>query len=260
MPAFLGGDIDMLYYLIPILISLSLVVHAAKTGRNTIWIYVLIFTALNPILSVICWLAYFIVEILPELMGSRTVQRAKSGLRNTIDPHRDLREANRRLVVNDSVDSRRAVADQLLERGQYQEAMEHYRAAMTGIYSDEPLLMLGVAKAQFALGQYADARQTLDDLIAKNPQFKSPEGHLLYARALEGEGNVAKALSEYAALAKYSSGAEAMYRHASLLKRQGEVDQANAIFKELLIRADAAGSAFSREQREWIDAAKREMA
>ncbi len=71
---------------------------------------------------------------------------------------------------------------------------------MTGIYSHEPLLMLGLAKAQFAKGQIGETRQTLDELIANNPDFKSPEGHLLYARALQGEGNVDKALSEYKAL------------------------------------------------------------
>lgn len=249
----------MLYYLIPILISLALVVHALKTGRNTIWVYLFVFTALNPVTSLICWLAYFIVEILPQMIGSRTAKRAVFGLRKTVDPHRDLRQASQKLAVNDSVDSRRKVADQLFDRGRYDEAMEHYRAAMTGIYSHEPLLMLGLARAQFARNQIADARQTLDELIANNPDFKSPEGHLLYARALEAEGNVDKALSEYKALAKYYSGAEAMYRYASLLKRQGQTGQGNAMLKELLANADLAGAVFRKEQREWIEAAKKEL-
>ncbi len=250
----------MLNYLIPILISLALVVHALKTGRNTLWVYLFVFTALNTVIAMICWLAYFIVEILPGLMGSRTARRAASGLRKTVDPHRDLRQANQKLAVNDSVDSRRKVADQLFDRGRYDEAIEQYRAAMTGIYSHEPLLMLGLAKSQFAKGQIAEARGTLDELIANNPDFKSPEGHLLYARALEGEGNLDKALSEYRAVSKYYSGAEAMYRHASLLKRQGQVEQGNAMLKELLANAELAGAMFRKEQQEWLDAAKRELA
>ena len=149
----------MLSYLITVLITIGLIAHVVKTGRNTIWIYLFVFTALHPLLSLICWLAYLVVEIVPEIKQSRMAKRAASGLRKTVDPHRDLRQANQKLAVNDSVDSRRKVADQLLERGRFQEAMEHYRAAMTGIYSHEPLLMLGVAKAQFALNQWGAASQ-----------------------------------------------------------------------------------------------------
>ena len=243
----------MIYWLLPILIQVALVIHIVKTGRNTLWVWLVILVPL------VGSLAYFIVEILPELMGSQTAKRAASGLRKTVDPHRDLREASQKLAVNDSVDSRRKVADQLFERGRYDEAMEHYRAAMTGIYRHEPLLMLGLAKAQFAKHQIVDARQTLDELIANNPDFKSPEGHLLYARALEAEGNVDKALSEYKALSKYYSGAEAMYRYATLLKRQGLVEQGKAMLKELLANSELAGAVFRKEQREWLEAAKKEL-
>jgi len=138
--------------------------------------------------------------------------------------------------------------------------MDHYRAAMTGVYSHEPLLMLGVAKAQFALNQWVEARQTLDELIANNPDFKSAEGHLLFARALEAEGNIEKALSEYLSLSKYYSGAEAMYRHAMLLKRQGQIERGNALLKELLANAELAGAVFRKEQWEWIEAARKEVA
>ena len=249
----------MLSYLITVLITIGLIVHVVKTGRNTIWIYLFVFTALQPLLSLICWLAYFVVEIVPEIKQSRMAKRAASGLRKTVDPHRDLRQASQQLAVNDSVDSRRRVADQLFERGRFQEAMEHYRAAITGIYSHEPLLMLGVARSQFALNQFAAARQTLDELIANNPDFKSAEGHLLYARALEAEGNFDKAMSEYQALSKYYSGAEAMYRHAMLLKRQGQAERGNELLKELLANAELAGAVFRKEQREWIEAARKEL-
>jgi len=63
--------------------------------------------------------------------------------------------------------------------------------------------MLGLAEAQFTDNRFGESRQTLDDLRFHNPDFKSADGHLLYARALEGEGNIEKALSEYRALAEY---------------------------------------------------------
>ncbi|MGD9841834.1 MAG: tetratricopeptide repeat protein [Steroidobacteraceae bacterium] len=243
----------MSYWLLSILFQVALVIHIVKTGRNTLWIWLVIFVPL------IGGLAYFAVEILPGLLGTRTAKRAATGLRKTVDPHRALRQASQKLAVNDSVDSRRHVADQLFERGRYDEAMEHYRAAMTGIYTHEPLLMLGLAKAQFAKNQITEARQTLDELMTNNPDFKSPEGHLLYARALEAEGSIEKALSEYKTLSNYYSGAEALYRYASLLKRQGQNEKADSMFKELLANAELAGAVFRKEEREWLEAAKQEL-
>jgi len=38
---------------------------------------------------------------------------------------------------------------------------------------------MGLAQAQFANSDAAGARATLELLIAKNPEFKSPDGHLL---------------------------------------------------------------------------------
>jgi len=238
---------------VSLLIAVALVVHIIRTGRNMIWIAVVIF------LPGIGSLIYFLVEILPDLMRGRAARRAKSALRDVVDPARDLRDAQKNLRLNDSVDSRRKFADELLARGRIDEAIEHYRAAMTGIYEHEPLLMFGIAKAQFAKGLISESRQTMEDLMLHNPGFKSPERQLLYARALEAEGNNSKALKEYEAATRSFLGTEALYRYGSLLKRCGEQARGNEMLQEVLNRAELANSAFRREQREWIDAARREL-
>ncbi len=51
-----------------------------------------------------------------------------------------------------------------------------------------------------------------------------------------------------------------MYRYASLLRQQGQIEPANAMLKDLLANAELAGAVFRREQQEWLDAAKRELA
>ena len=84
-----------------LLIPLALVIHVIRTGRNTLWIWVII------IGSYIGALAYLIVEVLPEMLRGRTVRRAKTVLRDVVDPARDLRDAQKNLRINDSVVSRR---------------------------------------------------------------------------------------------------------------------------------------------------------
>ncbi|MCB1623236.1 MAG: tetratricopeptide repeat protein, partial [Pseudomonadales bacterium] len=123
----------------------------------------------------------------------------------------------------------------------------------------DPKLLQGMAHAQFAAGDAAGARQTLDRLIQENPDHKSPDGHLLYARALEAEGNVDKALEEYQVLAEYFPGAEAAVRYAQLLNKHGQGDTAKRILTEILERAQIAPAHYRKAQRDWLDLAEREL-
>jgi len=240
-----------LAFILSLLLQVGLIIHVIKTGRNQIWIWVL---ALLPGAGPI---AYIAVELIPELFRSRTAQRTARGFRKAIDPTRDLRRYENEARVGANVASRQRYAEELVRHGRYDEGIAQYRQALTGLYEHDPNLMLGLAQAQFAKGDAPAARTTLDELIRLNPDFRSPAGHLLYARALEAEGNVAKALEEYRAAAPAYPGAEAAVRYAQLLAGQGQRSEAQRIVRELLEQARIAPGHYRRAQREWLDAAQR---
>ena len=243
----------MRVWLISLALTVALVVHIWKTGRDRFWIYVVVFLPLAGSI------AYFIVEILPGLWRGRGTQRAVRSVRRSLDPERDLRrlEAERRFSSN--IDAHRRYAEELVANGRGAEAIEVYRGSLRGIYEHDPTLMLGLAEAQFADGRSGEARQTLDELRFHNPDYKSSDGHLLYARALEGEGNLDKAHAEYRALAGYYPGAEASVRYAQLLKQRGDATKATEVLKELLEQSQRAPRHYRKMQREWLDAARREL-
>jgi hypothetical protein len=242
-----------LLYIVGLVISVPLIIHCIRTGRNTIWVFVLL------ALPMVGSAAYFFVEIFPELRSSRASRRALRGLRSTLDPESNLRRAENAVKVTGDVASRQKYADELVRMGRAAEALPIYQTCLTGVFADDPKLLLGYAQAQFAAGEPAGARSTLDELIGKNPQFRSPDGHLLYARALEGEGNDEKALSEYATLAEYYPGAEAGVRYAKLLKRLGQAPLARQTLQGLLERARFAPAHYRKVQREWLDEAASEL-
>jgi hypothetical protein len=159
--------------------------------------------------------------------------------------------------VAGNVASRQRYAEALTRAGRYDEAIREHRANLNGLYEHDPDLMLGLARAQFGKGDAAAARATLDDLIRLNPQFRSPEGHLLYARALEAEGNKAKALEEYRAVAPGFPGAEATARFVQLLAAEGQREEARKVARELLEQARIAPAHYRRAQREWLDVVQR---
>jgi len=239
------------------LISLGLVVHCIKTGRNTIWVYVLVITM--TFLPFVGPAIYIGAELVPEWLGSRTSRRAMRGIRSTLDPEGHLRRFEHEMKITGNVASRQKYADELVRLGRAKEALPIYQTCLTGVFADDPKLLLGYARAQFEAGEAANARRTLDDLIAKNPDFKSADGHLLYARALEDEGNVEKALSEYATLVEYFAGAEAGVRYAKLLIRSDQRPLAQQTLKALLDRAKFAPEHYRKTQREWLDEAHREL-
>ena len=241
----------MLYLILPIALQVLLIIHVIRTGRNQLWIWVLAF------LPLVGGIAYLGVELVPELFRSRAARRTARGLRNAMDPGADLRRYESEARRAGNVASRQRYAEELTRHARYDEAIGQYREALSGLYEHDPNLMLGLAQAQFGKGEAAGARSTLDELIRHNPDFRSPTGHLLYARALEAEGNFAKALEEYRVLAPSYPGAEAAVRYAQLLKAQGQLAQAQQVARELLEQARIAPGHYRRAQRPWLEAAQR---
>lgn len=241
----------MLFLILPYIIQALLIVHVIKTGRNQLWIWVLLFVPVGG------GLAYLVVEIIPELFRSRTGQRAARGFKKAMDPGADLRRAEGAARVTGNVASRQRYAEELVRHERYDEAIAQYRGALSGLYEHDPNLMLGLAQAQFGKGDAQGARVTLDELIRRNPDFRSPTGHLLYARALEAEGDVTRALEEYRVLATSYPGAEAAVRYAQLLQAQGQRAEAQKIARELLEQARIAPGHYRRAQRSWLEAAQR---
>jgi hypothetical protein len=241
----------MIFFVLSIVIQVLLIIHCIKTGRSMIWIWVL------ALLSYIGVIAYIAAELVPELLRSRTAQRAGRNVKKALDPTATLRRYENEARIGGNVASLQRYADELTRQGRHDEAIAQYRKALTGLYEHDPNIMLGLAQAQFDKGDASSARQTLDDLIRLNPDFRSPQGHLLYARALEGEGNFAKALDEYAVLATSYPGAEAAARYAQLLKSQGRAEEARKVGQEMLEAARIAPAHYRRAQKEWLDIAER---
>jgi hypothetical protein len=241
----------MLYLLIPLL-QIVCVVHVVRTGRPWMWIYILLFL---PGLGVI---AYAVVEILPGFFGSRAARGLQSQAISTLDPGRELRRRREALEEADTVDNRRLLAEALLAAGQHAQAMELYRGALTGIHADDPGMLLGLAQAAYGTGQYELALRTVLQLGEADPRYQPVEARLLHARILEALGRDDEAAQDYAALVTHATGEEVRCRYAMLLERHGDRSAAKALFEEILNRSRRAPRHYRRQEREWIDIARRE--
>jgi hypothetical protein len=131
---------------------------------------------------------------------------------------------------------------------------------LTGIHADDPGMLLGMAEAAYGAGQYDLALRTVLQLGETDPRHQPVETQLLHARVLEALGRDDEAVKDYAALVTHAPGEEVRCRYALLLKRHGDRDAARALFDEILTRSRRAPHHYRRQEREWIDIARREAA
>jgi hypothetical protein len=226
------------------------VVHAIRTDNIFPWIYVLVFLpAIGPAI-------YFFMVILPGMTRSRGARRLGQSAARALDPNKDYRQAMRDVEMVGSVDAKRSFAEQLVQRGQYADAIEMYRNAAQGQFATDTSLLLGLARAQFLSGDGVGAQASLDTLQAADPKFISEEAHMIYARSLELQGKNDEAAAEYARLVPYYAGEEARARYAMLLDKIGRHAEARDLYAQILKNLDGAPSRYRSQQREWGVTAK----
>jgi hypothetical protein len=242
-----------LVFMLSIALQVACAVHVVRTGRPLYWIWLLL------IGSYLAVAIYLLIAVIPDLRHNPGGRKVASQAMKVIDPQRRRRELTRQLELSNTVDNRRKLADECLQQGDFANAQELYQGLLTGLYATDPGFMLGLAQAQAGNEHYADARATLDALIQANPNYKSSDGHLLYARCLEELGETEAALEEYRVLADSYPGEEGRFRYGRLLARHQRLGEARNVLQAQLKRAKLMPGYYRRKEQPWLKAAQLEL-
>lgn len=236
--------------LLHLFIGIGFAFHALKTGRPHFWIYILLLTPF------VGSLAYVFIELVPELASTRRARRVTSGIGEIIDPDREWRRRYEDAMRTDSVDTKRALAEECERKGMWEEAIKLYEATAQGVFADDPTLLFALARAQLGSGDGKAAEATLNRLRAAHPDLTHQEGHLLYARALESQDRLLEAAEEYDALIGYYAGLEARTRYGLLLLRRGEAAKARALFEDVVRSGKARKKLLLDADQGWLKVAR----
>lgn len=230
-----------------LLIAICCAVHALRSGQERYWLFILF---MFPLLGS---LVYAIAILLPELSRSRGARRAVRGLRHAIDPSRELRAAQGAYSDSPTVENILRLADALTESGQARQAVPFYQSALTGIYAQDPKIEVRLARALLDSGHAQQARELLEALIARAPEFRSPEGHLTYARSLAAVGERELARQEFNTLVGYFAGLQARAVYAEQLHDWGEQLAAKEVREEGLRLAQRMPRYARDMNKPWIE-------
>ena len=162
-----------------VIVAIYFAVHAVRSRQN---LYCLLLLFAFPLLGSV---VYFFAVYLPSLRQSHGARVATRAITQLVDPNRAIREARANFDRAPTVEHRMRLGAALLAAGNAGEALEHYQAAANGPFASDPALLLGLAQAQFALGDHAAANAALFRLFAASPRARQqPEPALLHARVL----------------------------------------------------------------------------
>lgn len=231
-----------------LLFSIGLCVHVVRSGQQTFWLWIILM--FQPLGGVV----YLVAVIGPELLGGRTARRLGEAARETLDPHREYREARTAFAETPTVRNQSRLAAAEAQLGRYAEAERLYAEAAHGVHAEDPVLLLGRANALLELDRADEALRLLQQL-SLDPEGRTPAASLAQGRACEALGRVSEAEAAYDWAAGRLPGLEGLGRQTAFLARTGRKEQAQELLAEMDRRLAKTNPQFRKEGRRWRDLA-----
>jgi len=234
-------------FLLSLAIAVLLCWHAMKTGRDTMWLWIILM--FQPIGGAV----YFFLNIVPDIFGGTTARRVSAAARETLDPHREYREAKAACDDTPTVRNQSRLATAAMHMGRYDEAEALFRQAAHGVHADDPVLLLGLANALLELHRPADALEVLERLGQDQAHGRTPAAAMALGRAYEALGRTAEADTALQWAAERLPGFEALARYAAFMARSGRQGEAREVVAELDKRMTKLRGPFRKEAQVWRD-------
>lgn len=250
----------LLWWLLRVLVLVCLI-HAAM-HRQWLWVAFLAIGLLfnGGILTAVFYTFFY---LLPSLQGSGT--RARRTVKNTVQAGIEaaktldtrIKEARAALERSDTLTHRTTLANLLARDGQTEEAQLTLQPLLTGIYCDDPMVLLTAAQLDLAQGHPAKAEEKLTRVELQTSASTKVQALLLLARAQTEQGRPAEADSSYREAVRVTTTEEPRARYAQFLLEQGRQDEAGAVLDKLLQIENEATPLYRKQEREWFELAGR---
>jgi hypothetical protein len=237
--------------LLSLAVQLFFAVHALRQGKAW-WLLILFF------FPVVGSLVYLFAEYLPAARAGGGIGAAGRRIARRLNPAAEVRRLEDEVALSNTVNNRLALADAYLAAGRGEDAVALVRTCLDGIHEDDPRVLGALARTAHAAGRMDEARDAMERLKRQGSMLTAAM-QLLDARIAEDSGDVNGALAAYGVLARGSAGEEARCRYALLLQRLGRDAEAYVVFDEMLRHARVSSGHYRREEKEWLDIARREI-
>lgn len=236
-----------LYALIFLMNGLCLI-HALRTDRGLLWIWVLIMLPIGGAM------AYLLCEVMPSLRGPDISSHL---------PGYEKIEINRlqaELAESGTMEKRFELAELYLKFERMADALAVIESQLDGPFRNHHHLIYLTARLRVENGLWNEAEAALARLDEARTSLRSNERRLLSARIHAGLGRTVEAEELLRELAKSNDGEEPRYRYAAFLRATGRHAEADAVIVEMERWCKHAGRPYRQREKIWISRARAEQA
>jgi hypothetical protein len=249
------GQLQQIVHASPLLVLLQagltiwMLVDCRRRGADDVWFWVvLLFQPFG------AW-AYFVVVKLPDLLG-RPAPSGGSWLANLFQRRASLDELRYRAENIPTLTNRLALAERLIERGEYAGAVPLLEAALKS-EPDHGQALYGLALCHARQGRPDEALPPLDRLLARDPRWSNYVGWHLLVEVHDARGDQAGALAACREVTRLSPTLRHQCLLAEHLLSQGKTDEARDVLERSLRDHDFAPGPVRRRNRRWASEARR---
>lgn len=236
------------FYFITLGLQAICVIHCIRTGRQTNWIWLIVFL---PVLG-------SLIYLFTEMINGQAIQKVQSGMGGVFNSSGRIKKLENNLRFSDTFNNKVALADACMAAGQTQRATDLYESSLVGNFTENEYVLGQLVMAYFQLKRYDDLIATAKKIL-KLPQFARSHAHIRYAIALDYTGHPEEAEAEFKTMKGRFANFEARYQYGCFLARQGRTDEARQVFTEMLGEVTHLSAREKRNNRNWFALAKDEL-
>ena len=230
--------------------------HALITRKDLYWILILALgTFFGGIFSTLAALIYTFQVLIPSLRGGG--KAAGAAVARGVEAMKPLdvriREARERLAESDTLQHRADMAALQARAGRPEEAQETLTPLLSGIYRDDPVVLLTAAELDLARSDFAAAEAKLSGDSLRGSATRTRALTLL-AQAQAAQGKP-EADATYREAMQGANTEEPRTRYAAYLIGAGRMDEARALLDIILKSESRASALYRRQEREWFQMA-----
>lgn len=231
------------FFYIQAVMTIWMLIDAYQRGADGFWFFIiLLFQPLGP------WAYLLMVKV-----------RAGAGMPfgewKLLEKRVSLEELRYRVQKSPTQANYAALAEELVARGEYQDAIPHLQNVLAREPEYCPALY-GLAKCHFELGRPAEAIPPLRGVLAEDERWSNYRAWLLQMAALEATGDLKAALDANRELARKSPTTHHLYLLAERLHAAGQLDEAKRVLEQLLEEYHYASRQTRRTQQPWMKKAR----
>lgn len=232
-------------------------IHAIVTRQQVYWIVMLLFGALFGGLFGLAFAAvYTFMVLIPAARGGGRVagQAVARGVEALKPLDTRIREAHERLLESDTLQHRADLAALQARAGRPDDAQATLAPLLSGIYADDPVVLLTSAELDLARGDFSAAEGKLTRVDLRTSAATRTRTLTLLAQAQDAQGKP-DADQTYRDAMTAATTEEPRARYAAYLIRQGHTEDARALLDQIAKTESRATNLYKRQEREWFQMA-----